>query len=35
MLIVVTISGDRNVVKKEPKILKYEDLTKENSASGM
>jgi len=30
MLIVITISGDRNVVKKEPKkILKYEDLTTE------
>jgi len=30
MLIVVTISGDSNVVKKEPKkILKYEDLPTE------
>jgi len=30
MLIVITISGDRNVVKKESKkILKYEDLTTE------
>ena len=28
MLIVVTISGDRNVIKKEAeKILKYKDLT--------
>jgi hypothetical protein len=28
MLIDVTISGDRNVIKKEPeKILKYKDLT--------
>jgi hypothetical protein len=35
MLIVVTVSEYRNVVKKEPKISKYEDLTTENSASGM
>jgi len=30
MLIEVAISGDRNVIKKEPeKILKYKDLTVE------
>jgi hypothetical protein len=30
MLINVTISGDRNVIKKEAeKILKYKDITKE------
>jgi len=30
MLIDVAISGDRNVIKKEPKnILKYKDLTVE------
>ena len=33
MLIDVAISGDRNVIKKEAeKILKYKDLTIENTA---
>ena len=36
MLIDVTISGDRNVIKREvDKILKYKDLTTEVQSSGM